>query len=99
MAYGDEEDPPQVSAAAAPPRGDDVGPEHVPLLPVSSGEADDPDDDWPSWALSDGKTKKLDDEPEAFFPLTRIHPTHPSSSSSSRRLSVNGPKLANQSIW
>jgi hypothetical protein len=97
VAYG-EEDPPQVSAAAAPPQGDNAGPEHVPTLPISSGDADDPDDDWPSWALSDMKTKKLDDEPEDIFPLTRMHPMHPSSSSSSRRL-INGPKLANQRLW
>jgi hypothetical protein len=46
VAYGDPEpeELPEVSAAAAPPRGDKrKEPEHVPLLPIHSDEPDEPD--------------------------------------------------------
>ena len=44
VAYGDPEpeELPEVSAAAAPPKGDKrKEPEHVPLLPIQSNEPDD----------------------------------------------------------
>jgi hypothetical protein len=77
----------------APPGGAAIAsaPEHEPLLPISSGEADF-DDDWPTWAVSDSKKKR---------PLEDDEPPHvglkSSSSSSSKRLST--PKLANQDLW
>ena len=46
VAYGDPEpeELPEVSAAAAPPRGDKrKEPEHVPLLPIQGDEPDEPD--------------------------------------------------------